>query len=128
MAYYSCQAVGAGYDYSRIRINANGRGFTSDDRNTRPNGYSLGLTYSKHKWDISNNFTYVTGRSDLYTSNNYFLWDMNINYQWRPDTKFYIKGYNLTNEHYESSAATNLVRGAYAMPERHFVFGESHTF
>ncbi|WP_251423227.1 TonB-dependent receptor plug domain-containing protein [Veillonella agrestimuris] len=115
--------VRAGYDYSRIRINGE-----NDARNTRPNGYNIGLTYNKNKWDITNNLTYVTGRSDLYTSNSYFLWDMNINYQWRPDTKFYIKGYNLTNEHYESSAATNLVRGAYAMPKRHFVAGVTHSF
>lgn len=120
--------VRTGYDYSRIRINANGRGFANDARNTRPNGYNVAVTYSKNKWDISNNFTYVTGRSNLYTSKNYFLWDLNINYQWRPDTKFYIKGYNLTNEHYESSAATNLVRGAYAMPERHFVAGVTYNF
>ena len=43
-----------------------------------------------------------------------------------PSTKVYLKGYNLTNEYYESYASTTL--GAYAMPERHFVAGVTHSF
>lgn len=54
---------------------------------------------------------------------------MNVNYQWTPNTKFYVKGFNLTNEHYETSASAFAgTPGSYAMPERHFVAGVSHSF
>ncbi len=115
----------AGYDYSKIEINDD-----LDLRNTRPNGYSLGVTFDKSRWNATANLTYVTGRSTTrYTDNRYFLVDMNVNYQWTPNTKFYVKGFNLTNEHYETSASAFAGSpGSYAMPERHFVAGVSHSF
>lgn len=88
------------------------------------------MTFDKSRWNATANLTYVTGRSTTrYTDNRYFLVDMNVNYQWTPNTKFYVKGFNLTNEHYETSASAFAGSpGSYAMPERHFVAGVSHSF
>lgn len=117
----------AGYEFAKVQTKNAASSYLTDTTNTRPNGYSLGIDYSKNKWDASLNLRYVTGRSQQqFTDSRYVTLDMNLNYQWTPSTKVYLKGYNLTNEHYESFASTTL--GAYAMPERHFVAGVTHNF
>ena len=117
----------AGYEFAKVQTKNTTSSYLTDATNTRPNGYSLGIDYSKNKWDASLDLHYVTGRSQQqFTDSRYVTLDMNLNYQWTPSTKVYLKGYNLTNEHYESYASTTL--GAYAMPERHFVAGVTHSF
>lgn len=118
------------YDYSYIRLNQRGAGYEDDVTNNRPNGYRLGVTYNHNRWNVSNDFTYITGLSERYTSHSYFLWDVGINYQWTKDTKVYAKLNNLTNEHYESTSINNSFYpvGAFAMPERNYVIGVTHTF
>lgn len=118
------------YDYSHIRLNQRGAGYEDDVTNNRPNGYRLGVTYNHNRWNVSNDFTYITGLSERYTSHSYFLWDVGINYQWTKDTKVYAKLNNLTNEHYESTSINNSFYpvGAFAMPERNYVIGVTHTF
>lgn len=118
------------YDYSYIRLNQRGAGYEDDVTNNRPNGYRLGVTYNHNRWNVSNDFTYITGLSERYTSHSYFLWDVGINYQWTKDTKVYAKLNNLTNEHYESTSINNSFYpvGAFAMPARNYVIGVTHTF
>ena len=120
--------IRGGYEFSKVETKQNNASYATDTTNTRPNGYSLGINYNKKKWDVGVDLNYVTGRSEQqFTGSKYFTVDMNVNYQWRPDTKFYLKGYNLTNENYESYAYS-YNRGAYAMPERNFVVGVTHNF
>ena len=55
----------------------------------------------------------------------YTTLDMVLNYHCNDKTKFYIKGYNLTNESYESIAAWS---GYYMAPGRSVIFGVQHEF
>ena len=120
--------IRGGYEFSKVETKQSNASYETDTTNTRPNGYSLGINYNKKKWDVGVDLNYVTGRNEQqFTGSKYFTVDMNVNYQWRPNTKFYLKGYNLTNENYESYAYS-YTRGAYAMPERNFVVGVTHNF
>lgn len=119
----------AGYSYSKIdRTNIDGSAVLTSGDNRRPNAYSMELSYDKNKWNVSTQLNYVTGRSvNAYTDSSYFTWDMNVNYQINDTTKVYAKGFNLTNESYEIEP-NSYNKGAYAMPERHFVIGMEHSF
>lgn len=118
--------VRAGYRYSKIEQDT-GNGFSNWEDNREPNAYSFEVTYDKNRWSVSSLVQYVTGRSEKrYTDTSYVTWDMNVNYRLNEATKFYVKGFNLTNESYEIVPSATL--GAYAMPERHFVIGMEHSF
>ena len=118
--------VRAGYRYSKIEQDT-GNGFSNWEDNREPNAYSFEVSYDKNRWSVSSLVQYVTGRSEKrYTDTSYVTWDMNVNYRLNEATKFYVKGFNLTNESYEIVPSATL--GAYAMPERHFVIGMEHSF
>lgn len=115
----------AAYSYARIRSTDAAKGYLST--NTRPNGYNLGVSYTMNRWSADVDLNYVTGRSiERFTDTSYLTLDLGVNYQVNADFKVYLKGYNLTNEVYESTGSTT--RGAYAMPSRHFVLGATYNF
>lgn len=126
--------VRGAYHYSQIRQDdGKGGGYKNWPNNRQPNAYSMEVSYDKNRWSVSSQFNYITGRStSQYSASSYFTWDMNVNYRLNQNTKFYVKGYNLTNRSYETvpytEFGTNKVIPAYAMPERHFVIGMEHSF
>lgn len=119
-----------GYSYSKVEQDKSNAGFESDYTNSRPNGYLLGLSYTQGKLDGDLTLERVTGLYDnLYTGKNYTTLDLGFNYHFTDDTKMYLKGYNLTDEGYETYAYEYWnVKGAYAAPGRSIVVGFEQSF
>ena len=94
--------IRAAYSYAHVDSTDTLKAFLS--KNTRPNGYNLGISYTQGKWEADADLNYVTGRStERFTDSRY-----------------------LTDESYESLGYTTL--GAYAMPSRHFILGGTYQF
>lgn len=118
--------LGIGYTYNKTEIkNDESTPYIADTYNSQPNGYRLNVQYDQDKWDGSLTLRSATGRSlEQYTSRSYVTLDMMANYKINPDTRIYLKGYNLTNKAYELSSANGLgVAGSYPMPGRNFYLG-----
>ena len=120
----------AAYSYAYIDSTDPAKGYLS--KNTRPNGYRFGVSYTKGRWSADADMNYVTGRSkERFTDSSYFTLDLGVNYQVNDALKLYLKGSNLTDESYESIGATGSIwqpLGAYAMPGRHFTLGMTYNF
>ena len=120
----------AAYSYAHVNSTDTAREYLS--RNTRPNGYNLGISYTQGKWEADADLNYVTGRStERFTDARYLTLDLGVNYHVTKDFKVYLKGVNLTDESYESIGVTPsawVTMGAYAMPSRHFIFGGTYNF
>lgn len=120
--------VSAGYSYVNIKSKADATSdYFADNSNSQPRGYRLNVQYDQDKWDAGLTLRSAAGRSlTHFTSQSYATLDMVLNYQATPDTRIYVKGYNLTNDAYELRGY-NWPIGAYPMPARHFLFGiEKH--
>ncbi|WP_314331243.1 TonB-dependent receptor [Selenomonas noxia] len=118
-------AIRAAYSYAHIDSTDPAKSFLSS--NTRPNGYNLGISYTRGKWDANLDLNYVTGRSTArFTDARYLTLDLGVNYHISPEFKVYLKGMNLTDESYESIGDARL--GSYAMPSRHFILGGTYNF
>lgn len=125
--------INVGYSYSKIeKQQGETDSYILDPLNSRPNGYSLGIQYSKDKLDAGITMLSGTGRDTrAYTSDSYFTLDMNIRYRAAKDTQVYLKGYNLTNQAYEvigTSPEYYKVPGKYPMARRSFVIGVEKQF
>ncbi len=122
--------VRAAYSFAHINSTDAAKEYLS--RNTRPNGYNLGLSYTQGKWDADLDLNYVTGRSTArFTDARYLTLDLGVNYHVSKEFKVYLKGINLTDESYESIGVTPsrwVSMGAYAMPSRHFILGGTYNF
>ena len=120
----------AAYSYAHIDSTDAAKGYLS--KNTRPNGYNLGISYTQGKWEADADLNYVTGRStERFTDARYLTLDVGVNYHVTKDFKVYLKGMNLTDESYESIGVTPSIwtpMGAYAMPSRHFILGGTYQF
>lgn len=118
-------AIRAAYSYAHIDSTDPAKSFLPS--NTRPNGYNLGISYTRGKWDANLDLNYVTGRSTArFTDARYLTLDLGVNYHISPEFKVYLKGMNLTDESYESIGDARL--GSYAMPSRHFILGGTYNF
>jgi vitamin B12 transporter len=121
--------VGAGYTYTKTEIkDSTSADYVDYARNTQPNGYRLNVQYDQDKWDASLTLRSATGRSlREFSSKSYVTLDMIANYKINPDTRVYLKGYNLTNKAYELSSANGYGdAGSYPMPGRNFYLGVEH--
>ncbi|WP_352230876.1 TonB-dependent receptor [Pelosinus sp. IPA-1] len=121
--------VGVGYTYSKTEIkDSTSTDFVNYDRNSQPNGYRLNVQYDQDKWDASLTLRSATGRSlKEYTSKSYVTLDLIANYKITPETRVYLKGYNLTNKAYELSSSNGFGDpGTYPMPGRNFYLGVEH--
>lgn len=121
--------VGVGYTYVKTEIKDDGAAdYTADVRNSQPNGYRLNVQYEQDKWDASLTLRSATGRSlDAFTAKSYVTLDLMANYSITPDTRVYLKGYNLTNQAYELSSSNGYGGpGTYPMPGRNFYIGIEH--
>ena len=120
----------AAYSYAHVDSTDVAKGYLS--KNTRPNGYNLGISYTQGKWEADADLNYVTGRStERFTDSRYLTLDLGVNYHVTKDFKVYLKGMNLTDESYESIGVTPSIwtpMGAYAMPSRHFILGGTYQF
>lgn len=122
--------VSIGYAYSKVEEEVAGTaGYSNYDKNSQPNGYNLGLQYTQDKWNADLKLRAATGRSlQYFTSNSYLTLDMGVNYQLSPETRIYLKGYNLTNKSYELSEKADFGSAVveYPMPGRNFYIGIEH--
>ena len=115
----------AAYSYAYVDSTDVNKAYLST--NTRPNGYNLGISYTQGKWEADADLNYVTGRSTArFTDARYLTLDLGVNYHVSKEFKVYLKGMNLTDEHYESIGYS--IIGAYAMPSRHFILGGTYQF
>ncbi len=128
-------SVRAGYSYAKVEKKGgnNGDEYTVDIKNNRPNGYLLGLTYTQDKWSGDLTWERVSGRTTgkgaYFNTSGYNSLDLGVNYQATDNTKFYLKGYNLTNEYIEQSRKFfGYDTEGFALPGRYFVFGVEHSF
>ncbi|BBB92137.1 MAG TPA: TonB-dependent receptor [Methylomusa anaerophila] len=119
--------IAAGYSYVKVEEKEHGAGSYQDDiNNSQPNGYRLSLQYGQDKWNADLSLRGATGRNlKAFSSEDYWVVDLGVNYKINPDTRAYLKVYNLANEAYElrGSYKTSDITGAYPMPARQFVFG-----
>ncbi|WP_312198363.1 TonB-dependent receptor plug domain-containing protein [Anaerospora hongkongensis] len=119
--------ISGGYSYVKIE-STSAREATVANRNSQPNGYRLNVEYDQDKWNSNLTVRRVTGR-DLarFTSKSYTTLDMMVNYKINADTRVYLKGYNLTNEAYETIGGYwQSAPGEYPMPARSFYVGVEH--
>lgn len=119
--------ISGGYSYVKIK-STSAREATVANRNSQPNGYRLNVEYDQDKWNSNLTVRRVTGR-DLarFTSKSYTTLDMMVNYKINADTRVYLKGYNLTNEAYETIGGYwQSAPGEYPMPARSFYVGVEH--
>ncbi|CUH97816.1 hypothetical protein P22_3962 [Propionispora sp. 2/2-37] len=121
-------SVSAGYSYVKVEnkdASTGATGFTNDPDNSQPNGYRFNVQYTQDQWDAGLTLRAASGRdADAFGSRHYTVLDMAVNYQIKPETKLYLKGYNLTNEAYSLKGIGDWGTGlAYPMTKRNFVFG-----
>jgi len=125
-------SASAGYSYVKIENKtSSATDYSTDLSNSQPNGYRLGVHYNQDKWNSELTVRAATGRSlEQYTSRSYVTFDLVTNYKITPNTRIYLKGYNLTNRAYElkglGSYSSYLYPGAYPMPSRSFYVGVEH--
>ncbi len=118
--------VSVGYAYNKTEIkNSKSADYIAYARNTQPNGYRLNVQYDQNQWNAGLTLRSATGRSlEEFTSKSYVTLDMIVNYKINPDTRIYLKGYNLTNKAYELSSTNGYgYPGTYPMPGRNFYVG-----
>ena len=116
--------VGLGYTYNKTQVQDEYGNYVNYTSNSQPNGYRLNVQYDQDKWDAGLTLRSATGRSlEEFTSKSYVTLDMMVNYKLNPDTRIYLKGYNLTNEAYELTPGNY---GTYPMPGRNFYLGVEH--
>ncbi|EGO65502.1 TonB-dependent receptor plug domain-containing protein [Acetonema longum] len=121
-------SASAGYSYVQIQRKEDAADYASDPRNSQPNGYRLNLGYDQDKWSGGLTLKSATGRDlSAFTSRSYLTVDMTVNYQMDPDTRLYVKGYNLTNRSYELLGTIwSGLPGDYPMPARSIYAGLEH--
>lgn len=121
--------ISAGYSYVKIENKgAAATNYSIDLSNSQPNGYRLGVQYDQDKWNASLTMRAASGRSlKQFTASSYVTLDLVANYKVNPDTRIYLKGYNLTNRAYELKSLSTfngtLTPGAYPMASRSFYVG-----
>lgn len=124
-------SVSGGYSYVKIQSKANSDAYYTDDpRNSQPNGYRLNVEYDQDKWNSSLTLRSASGR-DLakFTGKAYTTLDMVVNYKMNANTRAFLKGYNLTNEAYETTGSTwSTTTGEFPMPARSFYLGLEQKF
>lgn len=119
--------VSGGYSYTKIESTTSQAKYSPAIRNSQPNGYRLNIEYDQDKWNSNLTLRKVTGRNlTKFTSKSFTTLDMIVNYKISADTRAYVKGYNLTNEAYETIGAMWGDAGEYPMPARSFYVGVEH--
>lgn len=119
--------VSGGYSYVKIE-STSVQTATVANRNSQPNGYRLNVEYDQDKWNTNLTLRRATGRDiTKFTSRSYTTLDMVVNYKMTADTRVSLKGYNLTNEAYETIGSYwSTTTGEYPMPARSFYVGVEH--
>lgn len=130
--------VSLGYSNVKIKIKEKGESaYHKDPDNAQPQGYRLQVGYNQDKWNAGVTLRGATGRDlKAFSAENCWIVDLNTNYQINPDTRAYLKVYNLGNKAYDmrgsyrdTYVASNgfYMPGAYPMPARYIAFGvEKH--
>jgi vitamin B12 transporter len=117
----------ASLGYSYVKVEEQGATQREEINNNEPHGYRLGLQYEQNKWNANFTLRGATGRDTrAFTSSDYWVADLGVNYKVNPATRVYLKVYNLTNEAYElhgSYGDSSNLTGLYPMAGRQVVFG-----
>ncbi|HEY3426559.1 MAG TPA: TonB-dependent receptor [Negativicutes bacterium] len=117
--------VTAGYSY--VKVEEQGATEREEFNNNEPHGYRLGLQYGQDKWDADFTLRGATGRNlQAFSSSDYWVADLGVNYKVNPATRVYLKVYNLTDQAYElhgSYGDASGFTGLYPMAGRQVVFG-----
>lgn len=116
----------AGYSYIKTETKNGDDAYQWDEKNSRPNGYRLGISYHDEKWSNTLTGSAGTGRSSKYYTANYWIWDANVNYKMNQMMTAYLKMNNITNRAYELTG--NNPVGAYPMAGRSFQVGVKYAF
>lgn len=120
--------LNVGYSWLKREItDSYSTGFYNDPNNPAPNGYRLGINYTKKAWDIGLNLTGASGRDTArFSSSAYWILDLSANYMIDKNTKLYFKWNNITNQAYE--AWGNATVGSYPMPASNWQLGLKVSF
>lgn len=122
-------SASAGYSYVKVENKeANETEYTNDPNNSQPNGYRVNVQYTQDEWDAGLTLRAARGRSlTRFEYDSYLTLDMVVNYKINPDTRVYLKGYNLTNKAYDLKGNNGWgTVGAYPMAARNFSIGVEH--
>ncbi|MTI59355.1 MAG: TonB-dependent receptor [Firmicutes bacterium] len=115
-----------GYSYLKIE-NKDGTDsdYFKDFDNSKPHGYHMNLRYDQDNWNAGLIMQAADGRSlERFSSESYITLDMVVNYRLNKNTKFILKGNNLTNESYEVRSSGSWIEpGGYPMPARNIYLG-----
>ena len=120
--------LSAGYSWLKREIKDQYHSdWVNDPNNPAPNGYRLGVSYSKKAWDIGLNLTGASGRDTTkFSSATYWVLDLSANYQLNKNAKLYFKWNNITNQAYEVWG--NSTAGSYPMPASNWQIGLKYSF
>ena len=87
------------------------------------------LNYDKDKFNTGLDAILYTGMdTDYFSDNKFFVLDWHANYKINKNTTAYVLVNNITNEAYETKAATSEGIGALPMAGRNFIVGVNYTF
>ncbi len=123
--------------YSHARTDIDSKANTSKDatdeelRNSLHynNKYVASLNYDKDKFNTGLDAILYTGMdTDYFSDNKFFVLDWHANYKINKNTTAYVLVNNITNEAYETKAATSEGIGALPMAGRNFIVGVNYTF
>lgn len=119
--------MSVGYSYLKMKKkDDDDSDYYDDPDNSHPHGYRLNVKYNQDKWNAGLSLRGATGRSlNGFTSDRYWVVDINADYQVNSNLHAYFKVYNLTNRAYEltGSYSTAGYAGGFRSPARHFRFG-----
>ncbi|SCM81448.1 Vitamin B12 transporter BtuB [uncultured Sporomusa sp.] len=126
--------VSVGYSYVKIKIKEKDElDYHEDPDNAQPQGYRLQVGYNQDKWNAGVTLRGATGRDlKAFASEDYWVVDLNANYQMDRDTRAYLKVYNLANKAYDvrgsyrdtyMASSGYYVPGMFPMPSRYIAFG-----
>jgi vitamin B12 transporter len=120
------------YSYLKVEDkDAGATAYTRNLKNNQPNGYRLGLDYSKDALAVNLAARGASGRStEHFTASSYWVMDTTIKYKLSESTRAYFNIYNLTDKAYEtvSTDASYGGPGGYPMSGRFYQFGVQYNF
>lgn len=123
-------SANAGYTFTHVENkDTAGAAYGNEERTVEPNAYKLGVSYNQGAWNVELMNRMATGRSTKYfTSSNYFVMDLAVNYKINKNRSAYLKVNNLTNRSYELYGYANPNQGAFPMASRYIEIGTKYTF
>ena len=128
-------SMNVGYTHMQVKPRSSGK---ESVNKLIPNGeWHIGLNYDDHKaWAASITGRGVIGRTgyvdNAFPKNTYWVWDVAVNYTFKPGIRLYVKANNIFNQYYAEftnvSSTYSTPETWYSAPGRNFVVGLDFTF